>query len=51
MAWYGDVCFKQWVVTVFLVAEKELVMNIHKQLRNVYGVSDFDKSTVSRWAS
>jgi hypothetical protein len=46
VVWYGDVCFKQWTVIEFLVAEKESVMNIHKQL-NMCSVSAVDKSTFS----
>jgi hypothetical protein len=33
VAWYGDVHFKQWAVTEFIVAEKESVTNIHKRLK------------------
>ena len=33
MPWYGDVCFKQWAVTKFLVTEKELVMEVHTLLK------------------
>jgi hypothetical protein len=50
MAWY-DVHCKQQAVIEFLVADKESVTNIHKWLKNVYGVNAFDKSTVSCWAS
>jgi hypothetical protein len=50
MAWCGDVCFKQWVITKFLVAEKESVTNIHKWLKNVYSVNAVYKSTVSHLA-
>jgi hypothetical protein len=50
MAWYGDMCFKQWVVTKFLVPEKESVTNTHKQLKYVYRVDAICKSTVSHWA-
>jgi len=38
MAWYGNVRFKQRVITEFLVTEKELVTNIHKRLK-VYTAS------------
>jgi hypothetical protein len=33
MPWYGDVCFKQWAVTKFLVTEKDLVMEVHTLLK------------------
>jgi len=46
MAWYGDVHFKQWVVTKFLVPEKESVTITS----NVYTKSTVCKSTVSHWA-
>jgi hypothetical protein len=49
MAWYGDMCFKQWVVTKFLVPEKESVTNNHKRLKYVYRVDAVCKSTVSHW--
>jgi len=49
MAWYGDVCFKQWVVTKFLVPEKESVTNTHKRLKYVYRVDAVCKSMVSNW--
>jgi uracil DNA glycosylase len=45
------VLLKQQTVIEFLAAENESVMNIHQQLKNVYGVSVVDKSTVSHWAS
>jgi hypothetical protein len=51
MAWCGDVRFKQRAVIEFLVAEKESVINIHRQLKNAYGDNAVDKSTVSCWAS
>jgi hypothetical protein len=51
LAWCGDVRLKQLVVIEFLVAEKESVTNIHRRLKNVYGDSAVDKSTVSRWDS
>jgi acetolactate synthase regulatory subunit len=44
---YGDVRFKQWVITEFLVAGKVSVTNIHKQLKRVYGVNAVDKSPIS----
>ena len=44
------VCFEQWVVTKFLVPEKESVTNTHKQLKYVYRVVAVCKSTVSHWA-
>lgn len=50
MAWYGDVCFKQWVVTKFLLPEKESVTNTHMQLKQVYRVDAVCKSMVSHWA-
>jgi hypothetical protein len=31
--WYGDVHFKQCTVTAFLVADKESLISIHKQLK------------------
>jgi hypothetical protein len=51
MAWCGDVHLKQRAVTEFLVAEKELVTNIHRLLK-MYTETMFvkKKSTVSRWA-
>jgi hypothetical protein len=33
MAWYGDTCLKQGAVIQFLVADKELVTNIHRRLK------------------
>jgi hypothetical protein len=44
MVWYNDVHFIEWDVITFLVAEKESAMNIHKQLRKVYGVNTVDKA-------
>jgi hypothetical protein len=35
ISWYGDVHFEHQAVNEFLVAEKESVTNIHKQLENV----------------
>ena len=35
ISWYSDVHFEHWAVTEFLVAEKESVTNIHRQLENV----------------
>lgn len=35
MAWYGDVCLKQWASLNFLWQEKKSVTNIHKQLQTV----------------
>jgi hypothetical protein len=35
----------------FLLAEKQLVTNLYKRLKNVYGASAVDKITVSRCAS
>jgi hypothetical protein len=32
------------------VAAKDSVTNIHKRLKNVYGVNAVDKNTVSLWA-
>jgi hypothetical protein len=49
MAWYDDMRFKQWTVTKFLVAGKESIIITHRWLKNVYGVSAVDKSTISRW--
>jgi hypothetical protein len=50
MAWCGDVHLKQRVVTEFLVAEKELVTNIHRRLKMNTETMFVNKSTVSRWA-
>ena len=50
IVWYGYVCFTQCTVTEFLMAEKS-IMNIHKQLKDVYSVRAVDKSTVKRWSS
>jgi hypothetical protein len=41
--------FKQRAVIVFLVHEKESVLNIHKRLCAVYGSCAVDRSTVGRW--
>jgi hypothetical protein len=49
MTRYGDVCFKQWVITEFLAAEKESVTNVHKWSKNVYSVNAVYKSTFSHW--
>jgi len=51
MAWYGNVGFKQRAIIEFLVTEKELVTNIHKRLKNLYGVNAVDRSTISLWDS
>jgi len=51
MAWRGNVHFKQWAIIEFLVTEKELVTNIHKRLKILYGVNTVDKSTICLWAS
>jgi hypothetical protein len=45
-----DVRQKQHAVIEFLFCEKETMGNIHKRLRNVYGVDAVDRSTVSWWA-
>jgi hypothetical protein len=45
-----DTCYKQRAVIEFLVAVKETVWNIHKQLSNVDGNVAVDGSTVGRWA-
>jgi hypothetical protein len=34
MAWYGNVHFKQQVVSEFLVEEKKSLMKIHKRFKN-----------------
>jgi hypothetical protein len=49
IVWCGYVCFKQCTVE-FLVAEKS-IMNIHKQLKNVYSVRAVERSTVKNWPS
>jgi len=51
MGWYDRVCFVQWLLIEFLVAEKESVMSIHRWLNSVSCLSADDKSTVSCWAS
>jgi hypothetical protein len=51
MAWCGDVHLKQQAIVEFLVAEKESVTNIHRQLKNVYGDNAVDKNTICHWAS
>jgi len=43
--------FKQRAIIEFLVTEKELVTDIHKRLKSLYGVNAVDKSTISLWAS
>jgi len=43
-------CYKQRAVIEFLVAVKEMVQNIHKQLSNAYGNVAVDSSTVGYWA-
>jgi hypothetical protein len=48
--WYGNMCFKQWAVRKFLVAEKESGTNIHKQLKNVHDANAVDKRTVQQRA-
>jgi hypothetical protein len=44
-------CFKQWAVKGFLVAEKESGTNVHKQFKNVHGVTAVDERTDYQWAS
>jgi len=51
MAWYGIVGSKQRAIIEFLVIEKELVTNIHKRLKSLYGGSAVHKSTISLWVS
>jgi hypothetical protein len=46
MVWYGEVHFQQRVVTELLVAKKQSVMNIHKQLKNMQSVNAVNRSTV-----
>jgi hypothetical protein len=41
--------YKQRAVIEFLVAEKELVGNIHKRFCAVYGSCTVDRSTVGLW--
>jgi len=45
----SDTRYKQRAVIEFLVAEKESVGNIHKQLCAVYGSSAVNRSTAGRW--
>jgi len=45
----SDTCYKQRAVIEFLVAEKESVGNIHKQLCAVYGSCALNRSTVGHW--
>jgi hypothetical protein len=49
MASVSDTLYKQRAVIEFLVAEKEVVGNIHKGLCAVYGSCAFDRSAVGRW--
>jgi len=49
MAFVSDTHYKQQPVIEFLVAEKESVGNIHKQLCGVYGSCAVDRSTVGCW--
>jgi hypothetical protein len=49
MAPVFDTCYKQRAVIEFLVAEKESVENIHKQLCAVHGNCAVDRSTVGCW--
>jgi hypothetical protein len=42
-------CYKQRAVIEFLVAQKEIVGNIHKRLCAVYGSCAVDRSTVGSW--
>jgi len=49
MAFVSDTHYKQQAVIEFLVAEKESVGNIHKQLCAVYGSCAVNRSTVGRW--
>lgn len=46
----SDVQYIQCAVIESLVVEKESVINIHKQLSNVYGSAIVDRSTVGHWA-
>ena len=46
MVFVSDTCYKQQAVIEFLVAEKESVGKIHKQLCAVYGSCTDDWSTV-----
>ena len=45
----GDVWYKQLDLIELLVAEKEVVGEIHKHLCNVYGSCVFDRSTAGHW--
>jgi hypothetical protein len=49
MASVSDTRYKQRAVIEFLVAEKEIVGNIHKHLCAVYGSCAVDKITAGRW--
>ena len=49
MASLSDTRYKQRAVIEFLVAEKERVESIHKQMCVVYGSCAVDRSTVGRW--
>jgi transposase len=49
MASVSDTRYKQRAVIEVLVAEKEIVRNIHKRLCAVYGSYAVDRSTVGRW--
>ena len=49
MAFVSDTRYKKRTVIVFLVAEKEIVGNIHKRLCAVYGSCAVDRTTVGRW--
>jgi hypothetical protein len=49
MAPVSDTRYKQRAVTEFLVAEKDIVGNIHKRLCAVYGSCAVDRSTVGCW--
>ena len=49
MVFGSDTCYKQQAKSEFLVAEKESVGNIHKQLCVVYGSSAVERSTVVCW--
>jgi len=46
----SDSCYKRRALIEFLVAVKETVQNIHKQLSNAYGNAAVDRSTVGCWA-
>jgi hypothetical protein len=49
MAPVSDTCYKQQAVIEFLVAEKEILGNIHKRLCAAYGSCAVDRSTAERW--